>query len=375
MRNPFSLKIVVNPDHFCNRKKEIEQLVSYATSAGNAVIYSPRRFGKTSLVCQVQQRLKKKGFMTIYIDLFGLSSADNIARRIARGLYAAIYKEKTLLQKAVSIIKTHRPVLRPDETGVSISAESVSPNLSGTELLDKTLGELGEFIDSGKKQINIALDEFQEITEIRDRDIEGVMRTHIQKQPASYFFVGSRRQVLLEMFNQRRRPFFQSAVNFELCSLPHAELADFISKRFDAGGKHCSVEIAGRIAGCVEDHPYYCQKLCFFCFQLSGRAVTKGDVDAAFVELLQGERPVFEAIIQGLAPQQIALLRAVAKDPSKSIMSMAYMRKHNLKSIGGIQSAARKLEQLDHIERQAGKPEAPWRVVDPMLGRWLASKN
>jgi hypothetical protein len=373
MKNPFSLKIVAHPDHFCNRKKEMDQLISYASSDGNTVIYSPRRFGKTSLVCQVQQRLKKAGFMTIYIDLFGLSSADNIAKRIARGLYAAIYEEKTLLQKAVSIIKTHRPVLRPDETGISISAESVSLNLSGTELLDKTMAEFGEFIDSGKKKINIVLDEFQEITEIRDRDIEGVLRAHIQQQQASYFFVGSRRRVLLEMFNQRRRPFFQSAFNFELHKLPHDELTDFISKRFDAGGKHCSLEMAGLIAGCVEDHPYYVQKLCFFCYELSGRTVTRKDVDAAFVELIQGEGPVFEALVQGLAPQQIALLRAVARDPSKSIMSMGYMRKHNLKSIGGIQSAARKLEQLDHIERQAGTPDASWHVVDPLFGRWLAS--
>ena len=173
MKNPFSLKIVVHPDHFCNRKKEMEQLISYASSDSNAVIYSPRRFGKTSLVCQVQQRLEKSKFMTIYIDLFGLSSADNIAKRIAQGLYAAIYEEKSMLQKAVSIIKTHRPVLRPDETGISISAESVSPNLSGTELLDKTMAEFGEFLDAGKKQVNIVLDEFQEITEIRNRDTAG----------------------------------------------------------------------------------------------------------------------------------------------------------------------------------------------------------
>ena len=375
MRNPFSLKIVIHPDHFCNRKKEIEQLISYASSDSNAVIYSPRRYGKTSLVCQVQQRLKASGFTTIYIDLFGLSSADNIAKRIAQGLYAAIYEEKTLLERAVSIIKTHRPVLRPDETGISISAESVSPNLSGTELLEKTMAEFGEFLDAGKKQINIVLDEFQEITEIRNRDIEGVLRAHIQRQQASYFFVGSRRRVLLEMFNQRRRPFFQSALNFELRKLPHDELADFVSKRFDAGGKHCSQEMAGLIAACVEDHPYYVQKLCFFCYEISGRTVTRKDVDAAFVELIQGERPVFEALLQGLAPQQIALLRAVARDPSKSILSMGYMRKHGLKSIGGIQSAAKKLEQLDHIERPAGTPDAAWQVVDPLFGRWLASRH
>lgn len=372
MKNPFSLKIVADPEHFCNRTKEIEKLVSYAASGTNAVIYSPRRYGKTSLVCKVQQDLQDAGFMTIYIDLFGMSSAENIAKRIASGIYAAIHKQKSLLQKAIRIIKTHRPVLRPDDTGISVSAECVSPNLPGTELLDKTLGELGEFIAARNKQINIALDEFQEITEIRGNDIEGVLRAHIQKQPASYFFVGSRRRVLLEMFSQRRRPFFQSAINFELGKLPRSELIAFIKQRFDAAGKHCSAEMAALIAGSVEDHPYYCQKLGFFCFELCSKAVTQKDVQNGLKELIQGERPVFEAILQGLAPRQIALLRAIAREPSSSIMSMAYTKKHDLKSIGGIQSAVKKLEELDHIEREAAGKEGRWIVVDPLLARWLA---
>lgn len=372
MKNPFSLKVVTNPDHFCNRTKEMDKLIAYASSDSNTVIYSPRRFGKTSLVIQVQQRLKASGFLTIYIDLFGLSSADNIAKRMAKGVYSAIYQEKTILQKAVSLIKSHRPVLRPDETGISISAECVSPNLSGPELLDKTLGELGEFIASGKKQTHLVLDEFQEITEIRNRDIEGIMRAHIQNQQASYFFVGSRRRVLLEMFNQSRRPFFQSAINFELTNLPHDELTDFISHRFRAGGKQCSKENASLIAETVEDHPYYCQKLAFFCCELSGKTIQQTDVQEGLAELLQGERPVFEAIIQGLAPQQIALLKAIAKDPSTSIMAVDYIKRHNLKSVGGIQSASKKLEQLDYIEREAGSASSRWRVVDPLLRRWLA---
>jgi DNA-binding MarR family transcriptional regulator len=89
------------------------------------------------------------------------------------------------------------------------------------------------------------------------------------------------------------------------------------------------------------------------------------------MELIQGEKPVFEAIIQGLTPQQIALLKAVAKEPSRFIMSMNYMKRHHLNSIGGIQSAAKKLEQLDCIEREQGATGGRWRVVDPLLGRWL----
>ncbi len=367
--NPFSLKVLTEPDNFCNRTKEIATLSSYAHSNSNAVIFSPRRFGKTSLVHQVQRGLDDNEFITIYVDLFGLSSADTIAHRITKGVYSAIHNQKNLLQKAIGVIKSHRPVIRPDETGVSITTESVSPNLSGSELLDKTLGELGQFITVCNKKINIVLDEFQEITEIRDRNIEGIMRSYIQEQQASYFFVGSRRRVLLDMFNQRRRPFFQSAINFKLGKLPHDELVVFLKKRFEAAHKRCVKRLADQIARAVDDHPYYCQKLSFFCYELSGKTVKEKDIQQGYLELIQAETPVFEAIVQGLTARQIALLRAVAKEPSKSIMSMDYIKRHNLKSIGGIQAAVKKLAQLDLIENE-GK-NSPWIVVDPIFAQWL----
>jgi hypothetical membrane protein len=56
------------------------------------------------------------------------------------------------------------------------------------------------------------------------------MRTRIQRQQASYFFIGSRRRILLGIFNERQRPFFQSAINYPLNLLPPDELAEFIAE-------------------------------------------------------------------------------------------------------------------------------------------------
>jgi len=369
MRNPFpfSLRVITDPIGFCNRTPEIQKLISYAKSNTNAVIYSQRRFGKTSLVKQVQQRLEKADFVTIYIDLFGLSSADTIASRITRGVYKALYEQKALWQKALATIKSHRPVVRPDETGFSITAEAAGSKVFGADLLDQTLHELGEFLAQEKRKTNIVLDEFQEITEIKDPDVEGIMRSHIQQHQASYFFVGSRRRVLLEMFSQKRRPFFQSAVNFELNPLPHDEFVTFIAKRFEDAKKRCPPEAADAIAATVGDHPYYGQKLAFFCYERADKKVTQTDVQQAYADLLQAERPVFEAIVLGLAPRQIALLKAIAREPTKSILSMDYIRKHALKSIGGIQAATKRLNQLDLIEKE----KDVWIVVDRVFARWL----
>ena len=125
-----------------------------------------------------------------------------------------------------------RPVMRPTENGVSITVEPITQSIFGIDLLDKTMEDFGAFIEKSPKRVHIVLDEFQEITELRTPQIEGVLRKHIQEQPASYFFVGSRRRILLEMFTDRRRPFFQSAIHYRLDKISPEELSVFIRNRF-----------------------------------------------------------------------------------------------------------------------------------------------
>lgn len=46
---------------FCDRSRELEELTSYAESNANVVLYSPLRYGKTSLINRVQSVLADKG--------------------------------------------------------------------------------------------------------------------------------------------------------------------------------------------------------------------------------------------------------------------------------------------------------------------------
>ena len=235
----------------------------------------------------------------------------------------------------------------------------------------KPLREVGEFLKKTKRPANIVLDEFQEIVELKNSNIEGILRAHIQAHPASYFFVGSRRRVLLEMFNLKRRPFFQSAINVELDALPHDELVAFISERFAAGNKNCPLCLAGKIADLVSNHPFYTQKLCYFVFDEADKTITKEDIKHAFKGVLESENFYFEKSLQVLAPQQIALLKAIAKEPTDSLLSNRFMQKHGLKSVGGVQGAMKRLQALDYIEKN---PKQVWRVVDPIFSIWLNLK-
>jgi uncharacterized protein len=367
MPNPFKIKVIKNEKEFCDRQDEQQKLISYINNKTNVVLYAPRRFGKTSLVKRVHNKLSKEDIILIYVDFFGITSHEDIAKRTAKSIYSAIHQTESIFQKALNIFRSFRPVVRPSESGISISVEQTIPNISGIDLLSKTLEDLGKFIEKSSEIVNVVFDEFQEITRLKNTQTEGILRSHIQEHDCSYFFLGSRRSILLQMFNDKKRPFYQSAFMYELKALPDEELAQFIQKQFSRSNKLCSIKLARQIVDMTHQHPYYSQKLAYCVHESSGKKIAENDLKIGLNELIASETALFEILLQGLAPQQIALLKAIATQPSRSVLSSDYMKRHNLKSIGGIQGAIKKLSDLDIIEKRNNA----WTVVDPILAVWL----
>jgi uncharacterized protein len=370
MGNPFYLQEIPVDAPFCDREKELKELRSYAEAKANVVLFSPRRFGKTSLVKRVQRRLADKGAVVIFADFFGVGSVEDVAARLAKAVYGFTHGKPSLWKTALRTLLSFRPVLKPDPSGgISLSVEPAAAGRSGLHLLEETIDSLSRFIEESKQLIQIALDEFQEIVTLKEAlTIEATLRTHIQRQKASYFFIGSRRRVLLGIFNERQRPFFQSAINYPLGPLPVLDLGNFITWQFKAHGKSCTKDMGLRLASTVDCHPYYSEKLGFFVYEMA-EAVTEETIQAGLQKLIVSEKPVFEAILQGLSPHQRLLLKALALEPPRKILAGSYVQKHGLGSTGGVQHSTKHLEDLDLIERK-GDPEQ-WQLVDPVLAMWL----
>lgn len=370
MGNPFYLQEIPVDAPFCDREKELKELRSYAEAKANVVLFSPRRFGKTSLVRRVQRRLADKGAVVIFADFFGVGSVEDVAARLAKAVYGFTHGKPSLWKTALRTLLSFRPVLKPDPSGgISLSVEPAAVGRSGLSLLEETIESLSRFIEESDQLIQIALDEFQEIVTLKEAlTIEAALRTHIQRQKASYFFIGSRRRVLLGIFNERQRPFFQSAINYPLGPLPATDLGNFITWQFKEHGKSCTEEMGLRLASAADCHPYYSEKLGFFVYEIA-EEVTEETIQLGLQKLIVSEKPVFEAILQGLSPHQRLLLRALALEPPKKILAGSYVQKHRLGSTGGVQHSTKQLEDLDLIEKK-GDPEQ-WQLVDPVLAMWL----
>lgn len=147
MLNPFYLQEIPVDAPFCNRVKELKELSSYAESKANVVIYSPRRYGKTSLTKRIQHNLSLNGAITAYADFFGVASIDDVAARTAKAIFAVTHKNNSLWKKALSTIRSFRPILRPEPDGMfTLSVEPSSTKRSGLDLLEDTMASLGEFV-------------------------------------------------------------------------------------------------------------------------------------------------------------------------------------------------------------------------------------
>lgn len=169
-------------------------------------------------------------------------------------------------------------MFKPSEDGISVTVEPASDE-KPLELLERILGELREFAVKSGYRVNFVLDEFQEITRLKESAlIEGVIRGKIQSQKVSYFFLGSRRGILLAMFFDRKRPFFQSAIHLELPPLPLADISAFLGELFSKEGRDCPEKICEEISLMVSQHPYYVQRLACEVYNLGKKRIFEEDV-------------------------------------------------------------------------------------------------
>jgi len=366
--NPFTLGIVSKKD-FCNRSEELENILRHVRGGNNVVLLSPRRFGKSSLVYKALEVLERKGFLCVYVDLFPVISERDFIERFSIGVFKGIGRgadPRTIGRKVLNMFARLIPSfeVKPDGVGLSVKLDRSTDN---DLLLDDLMAGICKYVKGKKTKACIALDEFQEITELPEsKKIEGILRSHIQHhKEISYLFIGSRRRILQDMFS-KKRPFYKSAFSYTLKEIPADEFIKCIVDRFKESGKSCPSEIAEGIYEMVRGYPYYVKKLSAVVWDLTTTQCDPEILREAYRILLETEGIDFEGIWSSLTLTNKAVLKAIAKEPTASPYARAYLERYQL-SLGGAQRAIKNLLNKDLIEKvQDGK----YRVTDPVFGVW-----
>lgn len=375
MENPFVYGKVVRGKYFADREAEIAELINDIASGQNVIVFSPRRYGKTSLILEVLDRVKAEGLLTFYLDLFKVTSQETFiaayAKEVARlhggRIQNMLKKIRDLLPRLVPKV-----VMKGEKVDVEVEFE-FDPNADKVPLLDDLFEAVATVSSQTGKRAVAVFDEFQEITSWDAKgQIERQMRTHFQMhENVSYIFMGSKRHLMQELFRNKNRPFYRFGKHFPLEKIPEDEFAKFIQTRFEETGFQTGPDVVREILHAADDHPYYTQLLCHILWDRNQqeKIITKESITAALQEVFMREAHAFQGLWDMLTLKARQLLVALAKEegPQVQLFSSDFLRKHNLGSASSVQRAITRLLEEEVLE----KTDGGYQFTDVFFKRWL----
>ena len=374
LQNPFLTKGYVSKEYFCDRKDELKELSRNAKNGLDTTLISPRRMGKTGLIFRFFEYIhdKKLGFKTIYIDIFATRSLDDFVRQLAEAILKN-YPEKTSFGKRfMNFLKGLRPIITYDpisgEPQIQISYRTV-------EEKEYTISGLLQFLDKQNFKILIAIDEFQQIMEYPEKNIEALLRTCTQRlKNICFIFCGSNHSMMLDIFSNVKRPFFGSTHYLFLEKIQHEPYAKFIKKQFSASNMKIDTSAIEFILNWTFCHTFYTQSLCNIVFSLGIKNIMIDEVKTACLHILKQNEPVFLQYRQLLTPAQWNFLIALAKEEkAKHLTAQNFIAKYQIGTPANARRIANSLIGKDLIFTTSGKKETFYQVYDVFLLRWLQS--
>ena len=320
MTNPFRFGQVVSGELFCNRKSEIKQITQNLAGGQSIVLYSRRRYGKTSLISAASGAIKERKVLFGYADLFSCNSTEKVLMAVARAAAKAIVDDLKSIEKFLKSTAQFFNRIRfsvkidTDETGSISILPELSSKATPIESLADALNGLNKYLIKNKKRAALVLDEFQQVIKV-DSNFEAEFRTVIQQQDKiSFAFLGSRMHLLKDMFVNKNRPFYHAAKIMELGPIAAGELADFIQERFGKIGKSISAPLALGIAERVEGHPDYAQRLCSHIFDiLETTSINDVHVEKGMKQMLISLTPSFRGVFEELPLRESQVLTLLAE--------------------------------------------------------------
>jgi hypothetical protein len=371
-RNPFVFGKVVTGDHFCNRVKEIKTLKSYISDGYSVWLYSPRRYGKTSLIHRVFAQTKN--VKTVYFDLYNIISVDDFCRKysqlIARDLFTWKHDVKSLTGKLTKYFKSLYPKVSFDETG--------HPSLSLESLVIEKQPEVEQILQipemiakENKQKICIAFDEFQEIDRINPFLINWMRSVFQNQQHVSYIFLGSKQDLMRTIFASTHSPFYEFAVKMDIAPISEKDLTEYINKGFKRTGLEISSSNINEIIRISGGHPHFTQYFASVVFDQIRNGADQEDVNFTSIwlnQIIDSQSIIFQNTFDTLNNNQRRVLVAVAQsDENSELFSNELRSKFNLPSSSTLNTTIKGLISRNLIQ----KDKSVYRLINPIFREWL----
>ena len=373
VKNPFIVTGKIDAEYFCDRVTESARVIKTITNENNLVIISPRRMGKTGLIqfCFDKPEIREE-YYTFFIDILHTTSLREFTYVLGRTIYETLLpNSKKMASLFIQTIKSISGKLGFDPV---TNMPTFNIGLGDIEKPEYTLDEIFQYLNEADKPCIVAIDEFQQIAKYPEKNIEALLRTHIQRlRNCNFIFAGSERHMMQEMFTSSARPFYNSADLLVLNAIAPDIYTQFICNLFAKRNRSIHQENAAWVYNRFNGHTYYIQRTFneAYADTAEGTECTREIIETAIDTIIASNDTLFREILSNIPEKQKALLYAIAKEhEAKGITSAEFIKRHSLLSASSVQAAAKKLLEKDYIT----ETQKVYSVTDKLFAMWI-NKN
>ena len=369
--NPFVLTGYVSPEYFCDRQKETDKIISALLNGRNITLTSPRRMGKTGLIHHVFHKMQENNDVKCFdVDLYQTDSLELLVKKLADTILGSLDStEDKIVKNVVSFFKMLRPVVTVDpitgEPGFKVDVEPGQGEYS--------LSEIFAYMEKSDYRCFVAFDEFQTIASYADKNVEALLRSHIQRLTnVNFIFSGSQRHVLENMFASASRPFYQSTQMMPLGDIDKSAYYAFSSDKMRNNRQSIDEETFDYLYTKLSSHTWYVHTLLNRLYESGYETIDKTTVEDIMADILLENEGTFQTFLRLVTPIQAKVLYAIASEGTiKEIQGKTFLTKYRLGAASTVKTAVKSLVEKELLLDNNGE----YQIYDRFFGIWLIGNN
>lgn len=349
IKNPFKFDKEVEGEFFCGRIENIEDIIDYIYNTTNIIMFSKRRIGKSSLIKEVFSNRLDKSILTAHIDIYAISTIKELYWHLKEGVEGCFTKNETSLEKLARVAEELRECFTDGEVklvvGTSPSIEFNSTQKDYYKAIEDLLYGFYRYLVKNDLQAVIAIDEFQKIVSLNESEkVEALLRTLVNKREnCSFIFTGSKRNLLLSLFDKSDRPFFKLGTTYPLDAIEKEAFYEWSKERFERKDIFLDKGAFDWLYDEADGETRFMQMISYELFKRGeGASVITLTEMKKCVAIILSKKKDLGALLDAYTTAQQNALKIIAKTNGKSIYEKKLLDEYDL-SKGTMQSSVKSL--------------------------------
>jgi len=367
--NPFVISGYVSSDYFCDRELETERIISALKNERNITLLSLRRIGKTGLIKHVFNQLSAtKQYRLLYFDILPTTCLSDFIHEFGKAILVEEYNRSgNYLKKVTKLISGIRGKLTFNQlTGMpELEIDYKKPHET-----EKDIATIFQYLKEQNSRYIIAIDEFQQIVNYPEKNLEALLREQIQQQQSiNFIFSGSNKHILSSMFSQYGRPFYQSSDIMDLGRISKDKYSEFIVTHFANCKRSIEIELVKKVLVDYDCYTFYVQYIFNQIFATQIAEITNVLVVEITQQILDEREYIYYNYKNLLTNSQFALMKAMAKEGKVERPNAGeFIKKYNLIQPSSVNVSLKSLINKDMIYEDGNG----FQVYDLFFSKWLA---